>query len=29
MVFFSTKLTGKTPFSEVYCHTLVRDSEGR
>jgi len=29
MVFFSLYLTGKVPFSEVYCHALIRDSEGR
>ena len=29
MVFFATKLTGKSPFTEVFCHSLVRDSEGR
>jgi valyl-tRNA synthetase len=29
MIMFSIKLTGKIPFHEVYCHSLVRDSEGR
>lgn len=23
------KLTGKIPFREVYCHCLVRDTDGR
>jgi len=29
MIIFGKKLTGKIPFDEVYCHSLVRDSEGR
>lgn len=29
MVMLGIKLTGKIPFKEVYCHSLVRDSEGR
>ncbi|KAF2836258.1 valyl-tRNA synthetase [Patellaria atrata CBS 101060] len=29
MIMLSLKLTGKPPFTEVYCHSLVRDSENR
>jgi valyl-tRNA synthetase len=29
MVMLSLHLTGKIPFNEVYCHSLIRDSEGR
>ncbi|GAB1312199.1 Valine--tRNA ligase, mitochondrial [Madurella fahalii] len=29
MIMLSVKLTGTVPFKEVYCHSLIRDSEGR
>jgi valyl-tRNA synthetase len=29
MVMMSLHLTGKVPFNEVYCHSLIRDSDGR
>lgn len=29
MIMLSLKMTGQIPFSEVFCHSLVRDSEGR
>ena len=29
MIFLSLQLTGQIPFKEVYCHSLIRDSEGR
>jgi valyl-tRNA synthetase len=29
MVMLSLHLTGKVPFTEVYCHSLIRDSDGR
>lgn len=29
MIMFGLKLTNNIPFNEVYCHSLIRDSEGR
>lgn len=29
MMMLGIKLTGKVPFTEVFCHSLVRDSDGR
>lgn len=29
MILLSLKLTGRVPFKEVFCHSLVRDSQGR
>ncbi|CAG8970911.1 hypothetical protein HYALB_00000890 [Hymenoscyphus albidus] len=29
MIMFSLKLTGKASFTDVFCHGLIRDSDGR
>lgn len=29
MIVFGIKITGQVLFKEVYCHSLVQDSEGR
>ncbi|KAJ5096175.1 hypothetical protein NUU61_005531 [Penicillium alfredii] len=29
MIMLSLQLTGKVPFKEVFCHGLIRDSDGR
>lgn len=29
MIMLGRKLTGEVPFTEVFCHSMIRDSEGR
>jgi valyl-tRNA synthetase len=29
MVMFGIKLTGQVPFTEVFCHAMIRDAHGR
>lgn len=29
MIMLGKKLTGDVPFKEVFCHSLIRDSDGR
>lgn len=28
MIMYDVKMTGQVPFTEMYCHSLVRDSKG-